>query len=326
MSENKKFSLTALPPIEPQQNLDFAVSDTLEMIFSDLVGNDPDHPIRWVGTGFNNIWRPFHNPSNSGDDHFLELDITLETLQFFDNVGGVPNRGLLQPDIQFPGITYLQQISDANVKGPDGKPAGLHVEPGIWLAVPSTSNPQEPATVVRMGSIPHGTTILAQGTSETIDGAPTIPNNNITPFLIGQPDKLITFPTSNLSIPAPDRRSSGEQLNGITQEMVDNPNLVLQQALYGQVIKSTVIFNVSTIATSPIVGGGAANIAFLLGTKDGPNADVANVSFTLWIETVQGENGQADFLQLQYTQVVMLNFNTLSWPHVTVGTLRSVPA
>jgi hypothetical protein len=26
--------------------------------------------------------------------------------------------------------------------------------------------------------------------------------------------------------------------------------------------------------------------------------------------------------QLQYSQTVLLNFNTLSWPHVTVGTLR----
>lgn len=308
MSQNKKFSITALPPIEPQQNLDFAVGDSALGIL-DLVG-------KWEGTGFNNIWRPFNPISTS--DHFLELNLTLETLEFVDNVGSVPNRGLLQPDIQFPGITYLQQISDANVKDANGNNVGLHIEPGIWLAVPSTSNPQEPATVVRMGSIPHGTTIVAQGTSQIADGAPSIPNNDIAPFPIGQPNQPIPFSTSNLSIPTP-FRSSGEQLNGITQEMVNNPNSVLQQALNGQVIKNTVTFNISTTATPPIIGGGAANIAFLL-----PNADVANVSFTMWIETVQGENGQPDFLQLQYTQVVLLNFNTLSWPHVTVGTLRKV--
>ena len=28
------------------------------------------------------------------------------------------------------------------------------------------------------------------------------------------------------------------------------------------------------------------------------------------------------FLQLQYTQTVLLNFNGLSWPHVSVATLR----
>ena len=30
------------------------------------------------------------------------------------------------------------------------------------------------------------------------------------------------------------------------------------------------------------------------------------------------------FLQLQYTQTVILNFDGLSWPHVSVATLRKV--
>ena len=40
---------------------------------------------------------------------------------------------------------------------------------------------------------------------------------------------------------------------------------------------------------------------------------------TFWIETVKRGNGT--FLQLQYTQTVLLNFLGLSWPHVTVATL-----
>jgi len=43
---------------------------------------------------------------------------------------------------------------------------------------------------------------------------------------------------------------------------------------------------------------------------------------TFWIETVAGTGGQPDFLQLQYTQLVQLDFNNLTWPHVTVATLR----
>jgi hypothetical protein len=46
------------------------------------------------------------------------------------------------------------------------------------------------------------------------------------------------------------------------------------------------------------------------------------VTSTFWIETVKGYAGGADFQQLQYTQNVLLNFNGLSWPHVTVATLR----
>jgi hypothetical protein len=39
-----------------------------------------------------------------------------------------------------------------------------------------------------------------------------------------------------------------------------------------------------------------------------------------WIEEVKLADGSTQ-LQLQYTQRVLLNFNGLSWPHVSVGTL-----
>ena len=32
--------------------------------------------------------------------------------------------------------------------------------------------------------------------------------------------------------------------------------------------------------------------------------------------------GTPNFLQLQYSQLVLLNFNGLSWPHITVATLK----
>ncbi len=74
-----------------------------------------------------------------------------------------------------------------------------------------------------------------------------------------------------------------------------------------------------TTGAAGIPGGGTANTAFLHGGAEGPNANAASVSFTLWLETVQGQPAES---QLQYTQTVLLNFNGLSWPHVTVGTLR----
>jgi hypothetical protein len=49
------------------------------------------------------------------------------------------------------------------------------------------------------------------------------------------------------------------------------------------------------------------------------NANAAFMSAIFWIETVQGPKGS--FLQLQYVQTVLLNFQGLSWPHVSVGTL-----
>ncbi|PCC68809.1 hypothetical protein SAMN02745121_09060 [Nannocystis exedens] len=273
----------------------------------------------WQGKGFNQIWRPFPDPTKK-QDRFLELNSTIETLEFGDSLGQIPNRGLFgQPDITLFGLTYLQQISDANVKGPNGQPAGLHVEPGIWLNVPATTDPQDPATVARLASIPHGTTIVVQGAGSVVAGPPEIADNDIFPFPIGQPSKPITdFPEQNLSIPT-DFRSKPDDIRGITQEMVNNPNSVLQTVIREQRITSTTVLQISSANRTPppSSGGGTSNIAFL-----GPNANAVEIDAIFWIETVQ--TGDTVTHQLQYTQRVLLNFDGLSWPHVSVATLTKV--
>ncbi len=276
-------------------------------------------PGTWVGTGFNTIWRP-HNLS-SGQDRFLELNLTHETLAFSKINGPIPNRGLLMPDINMFGLTYMQQIADAKTNG------GLHIEPGIWANVPKTSNPNEPPTVVRMASIPHGTVVLAQGTALSVNGGPLIQDNNIIPFPVGGtpppnsdfPAAEGTFTELNLSAP-----SSFRSLDpGVTQAMVENPNSVLKAAIAGQTIKHTTVLIISTKHT-PVAGGGTANTAFLEAGSNPPggNADAVEVDAVFWIETVAGSGGHPDHLQLQYTQLVQLDFNGLRWPHVTVATLR----
>jgi hypothetical protein len=268
----------------------------------------------WGGKGFNTIWRPFFPKSES--DRFLELNLTNDAITFDVISGPIPNRGLLQPDINMFGLTYLQQVSDANLV------AALHIEPGIWAVVPLTVDPAEAPTVVRMASIPHGTTILSQGTASFASGPPIIPDNDIFAFAIGDGPGEAPFREQDLSVPTP-FRSSGPQMVGITQDMVSNPNSVLQQAIAGQDIISTTTLQVSTRPAKPVTGGGTANTAFLAGGANGPNAVAAEMSATFWIEVVKGT---PDFLQLQYSQRVLLNFNGLSWPHVTVGTLtKNVP-
>jgi LysM repeat protein len=276
----------------------------------------------WTGKGFNVIWRPFQGGPPE-QDRFLELNLTEETLRFEEIPGAIPNRGLLQPDINMFGLWYLQQIADANIKGADGKPAGLHLEPGIWARVPQTEHPQEVPTVVRMASIPHGTTVLAQGIASPSREGPDITDINITPFVIGNPAKLITtFPEPDLSKPS-QFRTPPAGLVGIDQAIIDNPNLVLKRALEGTRIKDTVVLAVSSDTSTPVFGGGQANTAFLQGSpNEGPNAQAALVTATFWIETTEGPvAGGPDFHQLQYTQRVLLNFNGLSWPHITVATL-----
>jgi hypothetical protein len=265
---------------------------------------------KWSGHGFNAIWRPHRGNS----DHFLELNVTNDQIDLEVINGQIPNRGLVQPQIFMRGLTYLQQISDANVKV-DGVPAGLHIEPGLWIHIPALTDPKEPTAVARLASIPHGTTILIQGTAKTAAGGPSIPAVSLTPFNIGHPDRLIHFPEQKLKNTTGVFRTSGAGLTGITQAMLDNPNSVLTGNPAH--VTSTTRLHVST-TPGDIVGGGASNMAFLIGAKDGPNAGVAHVDATFWLQTLAGE---MEPTRLQYSQTVLLNFATLSWPHITVATL-----
>jgi hypothetical protein len=65
----------------------------------------------------------------------------------------------------------------------------------------------------------------------------------------------------------------------------------------------------------PRVVLGAGLIPFVV-----TNANATTLTATFWIETVQLPNG-TQFLQLQHTQTVILNFLGIDWPHVSVATL-----
>jgi hypothetical protein len=273
------------------------------------IGNFPG---MWTGKGFNLIWRPHVQPG----DHFLQLNLTSDAIEFAAIGGPVPNRGLIEPDIAIYAIRYLQQIHDTNFPPPSGG-GTLHVEPGFWLSIPSTIETANAPSLVRAASIPHGTTILTQGGA--IDQLPpVIPSANTTPFNANGP---ISFSELDLGIASAFRTSPLPI--GITPEMVDDPNVLLIDTLTEMASKGlqvTEAIEIQVTAESVTPGGQAAlgaigGIPFL-----GPNADVTNVSATFWLERVANVSG-ATFLQLQYSQTVLLNFNGISWPHVTVGTL-----
>ena len=132
-------------------------------LLQDLIG-------RWEGDGFNLIARPdFQEQANL----YLQLNQTRETLTFDPIGSAIPNRGFGQADIELFGLTYLQKISDRFTGG------ALHIEPGLWVRQPATTYPAKdpPAgaqIVARMGSIPHGNALLAQGIAEPFSGPPTL--------------------------------------------------------------------------------------------------------------------------------------------------------
>jgi hypothetical protein len=358
----------------------------------------------WEGHGFNLIARPnFAGSQNL----YLQLNQTHDSISIQPVGSAIPNRGFGQGDIELFGLTYLQKIKDA---GHDG---ALHIEPGLWVTQPKTNYPPEEAPtgsqiVARMGSIPHGNAILAQGTATPFEGPPTLaaggvpyafsqfPSFNSTPFPI-PPSRIPSAPPPP---PAVNAAGTSEKENAIAagvppfqeydlgtpagatnprtpfgtvplepdlpaaidgvlmQDVIDDPITLLQAVIQRQVteghpFKGTVLNIASqasvTFLTQPnqpagptaVVtvtegAGGVENIPFLLGGDPegakGPNADTATVYATFWIEEVSHPDpDRATFVQLQYAQMVVLNFAILTalpkevllgWPHITVATLR----
>jgi hypothetical protein len=344
----------------------------------------------FAGTGFNMIFRPnsgpptttnFPNPVTPApptppSENVLELNLTTETLSFSNPLGNVPNRGLeAQNDIFLNGVPYVQAISDVtnlDTGRGDGSPTAIHFEPGLWMHIPATTTrPILANSLVRMASIPHGTTINAQVVEPTtsISGPPNIPPVSITPFVINSsPPQFILFASqtaANNDTPRiPQDLTKFIAAGTITQPILNDPNTVLRDAIAGQTITQTIVFTVSTFPLQPEFGGGTDNIAFLLGdaAATNPNADAVQMAATFWIETVEHKILIPIFklgdppisiaaptirprlpspvfhvepprdipepitiivrsTQIQYSQIVFLNFADLTWPHVSVATL-----
>jgi hypothetical protein len=117
-----------------------------------------------------------------------------------------------------------------------------------------------------------------------------------------------------------------EPAAGIVFQLLDKDEGALPSATVG---RNTVLTgdpaNVTAttwlpVSSTPggIVGGGAPNMALVVGVKDGLDADTAHVSAMFWLQALAGDSEPT---RLQYFQIVLLNFNGLSWPHITMATL-----
>ncbi|KAF2229193.1 hypothetical protein EV356DRAFT_562225 [Viridothelium virens] len=263
---------------------------------------------KFVGTGFNTIFRPQSTASDPGSesDNLLELNLTKEELQFLPFPEPTPNRGSgQQPDVFLNGVSYTQVIQDVTntpMGKADAKPLGIHFENGLFMRTPAVDqNPKIGATLSRMASIPHGTTINAQclepASQSVIAGAPKFPEAVITPFEIRFPNKEVPFDSQKIensqSARKPQDLSCFIGAKTITQQMLDNPSTVLQKANEGKNITKHLSFTVSTKfdPETGSLGGGTTNVAFLVGTtiagQRSPNAEAISMSCTYWISTVK---------------------------------------
>jgi hypothetical protein len=348
----------------------------------------------WSGPGFNAIWRPdnIQPPANSAIHRFLELNLTIDSFTFEVIPGAVPNRGFnTQADLDLYGLHYLQRTRDADPPPFSTAGQALHIEPGLFMNVPGSEANSEEATIVRMGSIPHGTTVLMQGPNpgaEVTPGAPAIPvlrpfanfpgagsfstteGAGIQPISIAPTAAGVTYGEEHVVPENQDTAADGafpaSQSNGPYpaefQGFVNDPNSVLRDAIADQNILGFIQISLA----APGVGQGIENIPFLgipnmdysAVTADAnptsaaetdpcvstttPNAFVYSAEATFWIEfvsipfevaqvsdaqhssivrQVEPFFGQPTFLQLQYSQLVILVFNNILWPHVTVATM-----
>ncbi|MVU82783.1 hypothetical protein GPX89_36810 [Nocardia sp. ET3-3] len=253
-------------------------------------------PGTWMGSGFSLVELPARN----GDPFHLKLTATRETLTFTAIGAPIPNRGSAQDDIVFRGVHYLQHISDAATN------EAVHVETGMWLYVPATTEPAAGPALVRMATVPHGDAFLAQGPEvPDIPGAPTIsPLSSVpTGFTFGGG----YFPPTGTVLPA-----------GIPDAALQDPTVLLTAVLKEQTVVNTTTLDVRT------GDGDIRNIGFV-----SANADATTLHSTFWLETLQGSD-ESEALQLQYSQQSILRFpagpnpdpaKQIDWPHLQVATL-----
>ena len=281
----------------------------------------------WTGKGFSILTLPHQQDLNQ--KFTLMMNATIENTVFTPISGAIPDRGNIQPDIFYLGLTYLQQVSDANTL------EGIHVEPGIFLNLPANSVQTIPS-VCRMATIPHGDAVLAQGTYFTADGPPTFAIADPTPFYLDNNgnrvnDKSDGYLAPFKNTPPPD---------GIPNTAIMNPNLLLQNyidniAEQGHKVLSTTVFQVNAtpkgqiadvppFSYDPLLPGGINNIPFVEA-----NANATSLSAIFWINTVLAP-GNVIYLLLQYSQTVLLDFPVpapgggtvdLFWPHIAVANL-----
>jgi hypothetical protein len=271
-----------------------------------------DLPGFWEGTGFSLTARPDFSGGNP-DGFFLELNLLRETIEFTTIGSPVMNRSSVQGDIAMYGVTYLHRVTDATTG------EALHIEPGLFLNIPATTEPKADASVARLATIPHGTSLCAVGFAQDVvfDKLPDIPPANTVPFPIGSqpppPGTKHPFPQYDLGVGT--RFRTVPTPAGITQEVICDPHVLLREALREQAAQGHILTRATWLITSTERAGGLGNIPFIVS-----NANPLRLESVFSIETVRSPAG-TEYLQLGYSQTALLNFRGLSFPHVTVGTL-----
>ena len=237
----------------------------------------------------------------------------------------VPNRGVdivgsTNTDQTIVTIDYEQSIAqiaaeDFPASGLAGPPdLAIHHEPGLFLNM--TNQTGDGPNIARLGTIPHGDSVLALGNSRIID-APVlddiIPTVNSLPIGVNQ-----DFLTSGYL--SAYRHFHDALFQGLFDPT--DPTALLKEANQGlNITRTTVLEFDSTVETA-----GISNIPFIV-----KQANASEMKATFFIHEFIDADGQHS-LRLQYVQVVQLDFfsrtdagpGRIKWPHVSINTLEKV--
>jgi hypothetical protein len=290
-----------------------------------------------IGHGWNAIALPFAFPG-SGIDYRLLVNQYNEVLKFTLVDKGVKNRGIrrgvpsLNTDQVVVALDNEQRIEQiAAADSPDsGGLAGppntvIHHEPGLWLFLTNEAEPH--CNISRLGTIPHGDSLLALGAGSRSPGPPVVPEVNGLPIGVvkGPPIDLNTV----LANPylAPYAHFHQNPFKGVVAHPAfagfdpTQPHKLLVGAVPGTV-KRTTKLEVSTRVET----GGIVNVPFIV-----RQANAAEMISTFWICELEETDAYGNpRLIMQYLQIVLLDFfgrvdgmpGPIRWPHVSINTME----
>lgn len=281
------------------------------------------------GTGWNMIALPWMPKDPSTPPYRLLVNQYNETLSFGPVHMPVPNRGINfetreQTDQFIAAIEYNQSITQVDAddfpntgtaQNDNGKV--IHGEPGLWLHI--TNETTNELDIARLGTIPHGNSLLALGTSKPGTGIPKISGLpvGITNTDVDDPNNKYLAPYKHFK----DHPFHGKAPVGFDPTQ---PNELLRLINQGVKIAKTTEITVDTT----LENAGIVNIPFIV-----KQADAVAMKFTFWIHELEEKNKDGSpKLRLQYSQVVMLDFfpkndgapGRIQWPHVSINTLDKV--
>jgi hypothetical protein len=266
-----------------------------------------------------------------------------EKLQFSVIDAGVPNRGINGNAIQGDGdqivvaLGYdqmIEQIAVDDFPASDlhgAVPATIHREPGLFLHM--TNQTTAGLNIARLGTVPHGDSVLALGRSSE-GPAPVFPDMSGLPVGLrpgGDPASPIDPERPGYLDPYKHYRQNpfkgtAAGVPGFDGFEPFDPLNLLRQAAAGLSIARTTELTFDTVAES----AGVINIPFVV-----TQANASELRSTFWIhELTEKDATGAPRLVMQYAQLVMLDFfprgdgepGRIRWPHISINTMeRATP-